>query len=226
MNENVWERQELLFKIKLPKDRVEAFESGEKYVQMEKLHKVARAGDFRTIQHLKKELAQERAEKVHVRELWYATCLDIQNECDYKLKEKEKECAKKLAEKDQVILLLQKDLQDLREQQEAEHEKYLNQLREAYDAKTQLEEEKEKNQERMEESPEEYVLFLRDPGVPPTNNTAERYGRKFKRKAHQVMSFRSQLGVDRFCDGLTITESIKEQGGNLFDGVMERFNSR
>ena len=570
MNENVWERQELLFKIKLLKDRVEAFESGEKYVQMEKLHKVARAGDFRTIQHLKKELAQERAEKVHVRELWYATCLDIQNECDYKLKEKEKECAKKLAEKDQVILLLQKDLQDLREQQEAEHEKYLNQLREAYDAKTQLEEEKEKNQEllarihkdysnssksssmspdhktihnsrersglrpggqpghihhgrkrqdptesheipapdkylddpdfvptgkivrrqlirahvitevieywtyefrnritgqrvhadfppgfaddvnydgtikalaylvnndlytsidktriflkdiskgkidistgficnlakqfsectkeerdeifnglsaapvlhsdftfgrsygkqsavmitatddgrvlyqgrekkgdegvkgspvehysgtlvsdheaalikhgrrhqeclahvkryvkgeaenepektwgskmeawirdsigywhevdagareydrsaaeayidrfmdilktareeygyeppskyykdgyntykRMEESPEEYVLFLRDPGVPPTNNTAERYGRTFKRKAHQVMSFRSQLGVDRFCDGLTITESIKEQGGNLFDGVTERFNSR
>ena len=226
MNENVWERQELLFKIKLLKDRVEAFESGEKYVQMEKLHKVARAGDFRTIQHLKKELAQERAEKVHVRELWYATCLDIQNECDYKLKEKEKECAKKLAEKDQVILLLQKDLQDAREQQEAEHKKYLNQLKEAYDAKTQLEEEKEKNQERMEESPEEYVLFLRDPGVPPTNNTAERYGRKFKRKAHQVMSFRSQLGADRFCDGLTITESIKEQGGNLFDGVMERFNSR
>ena len=229
MNENVWERQELLFKIKLLKDRVEAFESGEKYVQMERLHKVARAGDFRTIQHLKKELAQERAEKVHVRELWYATCLDIQNECDYKLKEKEKECAKKLAEKDQVILLLQKDLQDAREQQEAEHKKYLNQLKEAYDAKTQLEEEKEKNQEeygyeppskyykdgyntykRMEESPEEYVLFLRDPGVPPTNNTAERYGRKFKRKAHQVMSFRSQLGADRFCDGLTITESIKE----------------
>ena len=32
MNENVWERQELLFKIKLLKDRVEAFESGEKYV--------------------------------------------------------------------------------------------------------------------------------------------------------------------------------------------------
>ena len=63
MNENVWERQELLFKIKLLKDRVEAFESGEKYVQMEKLHKIARAGDFRTIQHLKKELAQEGQRK-------------------------------------------------------------------------------------------------------------------------------------------------------------------
>jgi hypothetical protein len=79
---------------------------------------------------------------------------------------------------------------------------------------------------RMEESPEEYVLFLRDPSVPPTNNVAERYGRKFKRKAHQVMSFRSQQGVDRFCDGLTITESIKAQGGNLFEEVAERFNRR
>jgi hypothetical protein len=26
------------------------------------------------------------------------------------------------------------------------------------------------------------------------------------------MSFRSQQGVDRFCDGLTITETIKAQG--------------
>ena len=171
MNENVWERQELLFKIKLLKDRVEAFESGEKYVQMEKLHKVARAGDFRTIQHLKKELAQERAEKVHVRELWYATCLDIQNECDYKLKEKEKECAKKLAEKDQVILLLQKDLQDAREQQEAEHKKYLNQLKEAYDAKTQLEEEKEKNQELLALINKDYSNSSKSSSMSPDHKT-------------------------------------------------------
>lgn len=568
MYEDVWNRQELLFTIKLLKDRVEAFESGEKYVRMEKLHKAARAGDFRTIQRLKKELAEARAEKTHVRDLWFATCQDIQDECDQKLREKDKECAKKLAEKDRLILLLQKDLQEAREQQAAEHEKYLKQLKEAYDAKTRFEEEKEKNQEllarinkdysnsskpssmspnhktihngreksglkpggqpghihhgrkhqeptesheipapdkyledpdyvptgkiirkqlvkvhvvteiieywtyefrnketgqrvhadfppgfvddvnydgtvkalaymvnndlytsigktrvflkevskgkinisagficnlakqfsectkeerdeifndlmtapvvhgdftfgrscgkqsavmitatddgrvlyqgrekkgdegvkgspiehysgtlvsdheaalikhgsrhqeclahvkryvkgasenepgktwggkleawirdsigywhevddglqeydkttaetyidrfleilktakeeyeyeppskyykdgyntyrRMEESPEEYVLFLRDPSVPPTNNTAERYGRKFKRKAHQVMSFRSQQGVDWFCDGLTITESIKAQGGNLFDEVAERFN--
>ena len=79
---------------------------------------------------------------------------------------------------------------------------------------------------RMEETPEDYLLFLRDPSVPPTNNIAERYGRKFKRKAHQVMSFRSQEGVNRFCDGLTITESIKGQGGNLFEGNTERFNRK
>ena len=78
----------------------------------------------------------------------------------------------------------------------------------------------------MYEDMESYVLFLRDPSVPPTNNLAERMGRKFKRKAHQVMSFRSQEGADRFCDGLSITESIKAQGGNLFNEVTERFNNR
>lgn len=77
---------------------------------------------------------------------------------------------------------------------------------------------------RMEEDFEDYVLFLRDPSVPPTNNAAERLARKFKRKAHQVMSFRSKDGVKWFCDGLSMIESIKEEGGNLFDEVAERFN--
>jgi hypothetical protein len=40
------------------------------------------------------------------------------------------------------------------------------------------------------------------------------------------MSFRSQEGVNRFCDGLTITESIKGQGGNLFEEITERFNRK
>ena len=61
---------------------------------------------------------------------------------------------------------------------------------------------KEKNHELYETKAlleEANVLFLLDPSVPPTNNLAERMGRKFKRKAHQVMSFRSQSGVDYFC---------------------------
>ena len=79
---------------------------------------------------------------------------------------------------------------------------------------------------RMEEKPEDYILFLQDPKVPPTNNVAERAGRKYKRKAHQVMSFRSQEGSNRFCDGLTIMETIKAQGGNLFEELTDRFNRK
>ena len=91
MYEDVWDRQELLFKIKIFKDRVDAFESGEQYMRMKKLHQIARAGDFQTIKRLKRELAQERAEKIHVRELWYATCLDMQHEYEKRLAQKDNE---------------------------------------------------------------------------------------------------------------------------------------
>lgn len=77
---------------------------------------------------------------------------------------------------------------------------------------------------RMWEKFEDYVLFLRDTEVEPTNNIAERAGRKYKRKSHQVMSFRSEEGSELFCDGLTIIESVKAKGENLYDAVSERFN--
>lgn len=78
---------------------------------------------------------------------------------------------------------------------------------------------------RMEEEKERYTLFLQDPAVEPDNNLAERCARKFKRKAAQVMCFRSQDGVDRFCDGLSVIQSIKAAGKNIYEAVAERFNT-
>jgi len=77
---------------------------------------------------------------------------------------------------------------------------------------------------RMYEHIDDYTLFLREPSVEPTNNDAERAGRKIKRKAHQVMSFRSLDGLKHFCDGLTILESIIADEENLFEGVASRFD--
>ena len=76
---------------------------------------------------------------------------------------------------------------------------------------------------RMIETPEEYTLFLIDPSVPPTNNMAERCGRKYKRKSHQVISFRSMQGSVYFCDGLTIIENLRSQNLNLFEEIASRF---
>lgn len=76
---------------------------------------------------------------------------------------------------------------------------------------------------RMKESPEDYILFLRDPNVPPTNNIAERYARKIKRKAHQVMSFRGDHGDEYCCDALTIIENTKLKGLNLYKEISSRF---
>ena len=77
---------------------------------------------------------------------------------------------------------------------------------------------------RMKESPDEYILFLRDPTVPPTNNLAERYARKYKRKAHQVMSFRGDHGDEHFCDALTIIETLKLRKLNLYQEIASRFS--
>ena len=78
---------------------------------------------------------------------------------------------------------------------------------------------------RMAEEKERYTLFIHDPRVEPDNNLAERCARKFKRKAAQVMCFRSQDGVDWFCDGLSIIQSIKAAGKNLYEAVTKRFNT-
>lgn len=77
---------------------------------------------------------------------------------------------------------------------------------------------------RMEADKENYLLFLHDPSVAPTNNLAERNGRKFKRKAAQVMGFRSMEGVSYFCDGLSVLQTLKSKGEKLYQAVALRFN--
>lgn len=79
---------------------------------------------------------------------------------------------------------------------------------------------------RMSEQREDYLLFLQAPSIPPTNNAAENAARKYKRKNAQAMCFRSTEGHSYFCDGLTVMESLKAKGENLYEGVLERFNQR
>lgn len=78
--------------------------------------------------------------------------------------------------------------------------------------------------QRMYSERDNYQLFLKEITIPPTNNQAERDARKFKRKAHQVMSFRSQSGVNYFCDGLTVLQTLKRNTENVYHQVVEIFN--
>ena len=79
---------------------------------------------------------------------------------------------------------------------------------------------------RMYEDREDYVLFLKDKSVSPTNNIAERYARVYKRKNIQAMCFRSKNGVKYFCNGLSVIQTIKNRGENLFSTVTNRFNTQ
>lgn len=77
---------------------------------------------------------------------------------------------------------------------------------------------------RMYEEREDYLLFLYEPSIPPTNNVAENAARKYKRKSAQVMSFRSKDGHNYFCDGLSVMEGMKTKGEDIYQGVQERFS--
>ena len=84
--------------IKNLKDRVEAFESGEKYLRMkEEFHK-CRAADARKIRRLEKELAEARGEIIHVRNLWFEICDELEKKIVI-LDKKEREWYEKFLEK-------------------------------------------------------------------------------------------------------------------------------
>ena len=76
---------------------------------------------------------------------------------------------------------------------------------------------------RLNEDRDAILLFLHDLTVPATNNTCERAARVYKRKNHQVMSFRSKSGDEYYCDGLSVIQTMKKQGKNLMNGVTEIF---
>ena len=81
---------------------------------------------------------------------------------------------------------------------------------------------------RMKEYKANHLLFLYDGRVPYTNSLSERLLRIFKRKEHQVMTFRSFEGLENLCDALSIIASLREQGKNLYEEVsviFERNNS-
>lgn len=80
--------------------------------------------------------------------------------------------------------------------------------------------------QRMSKDKEDYVLFLKDLTIPPNNNAAENAARKYKRKNAQAMCFRSEEGRDFFCDGLSVMESMKANGENMYEGVIERFQPK
>lgn len=78
---------------------------------------------------------------------------------------------------------------------------------------------------RMAEKRDNYRLFLHNINVAPTNNAAERAGRKYKRKSKAVMCFRSMDGHKYFCDGLTVMVNMQAKGENLFEGLAKRFGN-
>lgn len=76
---------------------------------------------------------------------------------------------------------------------------------------------------RLLEKPDDYLLFLHDKAVPPTNNLAERMARDYKRASAASMGYRSALAHEYFCDGLSMIKTHLLRGDNLFDYICNCF---
>lgn len=79
---------------------------------------------------------------------------------------------------------------------------------------------------RMEEKAEEHLRFLHDLRVPPTNNTAERCLRDFKRKQTLVMTFRSFENMEAVCHGKSVLYLVRQKSANVYDKIVTIFNKK
>lgn len=76
---------------------------------------------------------------------------------------------------------------------------------------------------RMKEYREAHLFFLRHPDVDATNNLSERSLRKFKRKMHQAVAFRSNESVEQLCNCMSILETSRIYDANIFQISREVF---
>lgn len=73
----------------------------------------------------------------------------------------------------------------------------------------------------MKEYRDNHILFLIEKGIPYDNNLSDILARVMKRKLKQMTTFRSFDSFTYSCASLGVIETIRMQGGNLFDSVTE-----
>jgi hypothetical protein len=124
----------LEYRLKAATAELNAFKSGDKYVQMEqqRLKEVRRLE--REVSRLKKELADARSETVTVRNQWFEIFERLQKECDRKVEAAKKETAR-----------MEKRALKAEQQLDKALEKVADQRRRNYELETELEDEKGKN---------------------------------------------------------------------------------
>ncbi len=76
---------------------------------------------------------------------------------------------------------------------------------------------------RMQKYRDNHLLFLHHPEIEYTNNLSERALRKFKRKFRQAVTFRCNKSVEDLCNCMSIIETRRLQGCDIFTTTKEIF---
>ena len=161
----------LQYKVKNLTTQVNDFESGKKYVKMQKKHENQLAIKDREIKKLKRELAEARCQTTDVRNMWMQTNEDLV-----------KEHIDELSRKDREIEALKKQLLDLQIMLDTERERYREKVRELYQVMTELEDEKGKNLKLKAQINRDYENSSKPSSMKPNRkkitNNREKTGKK------------------------------------------------
>jgi len=161
----------LQYKVKNLSARVKAFESGEKYAEMEAAHKRQCSEKDRENRKLKAELADANARNVTMSKYWSEVFDDM-----------EKEHAKELAKKDREIKAMEARALNAERQRDELKDKLLEKTREVYRIKTELEEEKGKNLKLTAQVNRDYENSSKPSSMKPNHkkieNGREKTGKK------------------------------------------------
>lgn len=161
----------LQYEVKKLKKLVESFQSGEKYLQMEKEYRKIINSLERENRHLRAELAAAHAETVDVRNKWFQTCEDVV---------KEKEAA--LARKDREVKKARKAMYQAQRERDEALGKFHEKSVELYEVRIQLEEEKGKNLELTARINRDYTNSSKPSSQSPNHgkihNGREKTGRR------------------------------------------------
>ena len=76
---------------------------------------------------------------------------------------------------------------------------------------------------RMSEYRDNHLFFLRHPEIDYTDNISERALRKYKRKQKQAVTFRSTQSVEFLCDAMSIIETNRLQGADIYQTALNAF---
>lgn len=161
----------LQYKVKSLGARVEAFESGKKYTDIEAAFRAQIAEKDREIRRLKVELADANAGNVTMREHWWQVFADM-----------EKEHEKELLKKERALKKMEERALNAERRLDETKGKLLEKTRELYQVKTELEDEKGKNLDLKAQINRDYENSSKPSSMSPNHkkitNNREKSGKR------------------------------------------------
>jgi len=161
----------LQYRVKNLTAQVDAFESGQKYIDLEADYKTRIAQKDRENSKLKRELADADRQVIKVRNMWMQVNEDLV-----------KAHTKELSKKDRKIKELEEQVLKMQIMLDAEKEKYKDKVRELYQVKTELEDEKGKNLKLTAQINRDYENSSKPSSLKPNHkkitNNREKTGKK------------------------------------------------